>query len=78
MRDLRNRATASAADSAFAKLPRCFWRPSCFSCAWNFSCPRTRVHVRHTPLKPVMFSARRSVRCRVLRRRVRLGEKKLC
>jgi hypothetical protein len=34
--------------------------------------------VRHTPLKPVMFSARRSVRCRVLRRRVRLGEKKLC
>ena len=76
--DLRNRATASAADSAVAKLPRCFWRPSCFSCAWNFSCPRTRVHVRHTPLKPVMFSARRSVRCRVLRRRVRLGEKKLC
>ena len=76
--DLRNRATASAADSAVAKLPRCFWRPSCFTCAWNFSCPRTRVHVRHTPLKPVMFSARRSVRCRVLRRRVRLGEKKLC
>ena len=58
--DLRNRATASAAASAVAKLPRCFWRPSCFSCAWNWLL--LTLPLRHTPLKPVMFSARRSVR----------------